>query len=160
MTGSPWRNCRAGRRLPRPAARSSWIIPPGCMIFRVAAAAALIAATALLAACGGTPSSSIATPASARDIHIPAFAKRPYEPFSRGAAVQIAYREWRSFGQKMVLSPTQLDSPDSAERDEGLWQRVGEYWWLGLDYGETDGRWTGKHDENGIEFPRSEDGNF
>ena len=76
------------------------------------------------------------------------------------AAVQIAYREWRVFGQKMVLSPDQPENPDSLERDEGLWQRVGEYWWLGLDYGSTDGRWTGKHDANGIEFPRSQDGEF
>ena len=60
----------------------------------------------------------------------------------------------------MVLSPTQPDSPDSEERDEGLWQRVGEYWWLGLDYGNPEGHWTGKHDANGIEFPRSEDGEF
>jgi hypothetical protein len=94
------------------------------------------------------------------DIHVPPFAKRPYEPFSRQAAVQIAYREWRAFGQRVVLSPTQPDSPDSAERDEGLWQRVGEYWWLGLDYGNSEGRWTGKHDQNGIEFPRSQDAEF
>jgi hypothetical protein len=76
------------------------------------------------------------------------------------AAVQIAYREWRAFGQRVVLSPNQPESADSAERDDGLWQRVGEYWWLGLDYGNPDGRWTGKHDQNGIEFPRSEDGEF
>ncbi len=94
------------------------------------------------------------------DIHIPPFAKKPYEAFSRAAAVQIAYREWRAFGQKMILSPNQPDSADSAERDEGLWQRVGEYWWLGLDYGKPDSAWTGKHDASGREFPRGDDGNF
>jgi hypothetical protein len=125
-----------------------------------AAAAALIAAMALLAACAGPPRPTGAAPPAGSDVHIPPFAKRPYEPFSRMAVVQIAYREWRAFNQKIVLSPNQLESPDSEERDDGLWQRVGEYWWLGLNYGDTDGRWTGKHDENGIEFPRSEDGNF
>jgi len=124
-----------------------------------AAAAMLIAAMALLTACAGPARAPTAPPAGS-DIHIPPFAKRPYAPFSRQAVVQIAYREWRAFNQKIVLSPDQLESPDSEERDEGLWQRVGEYWWLGLDYGDADGRWTGKHDENGIEFPRSEDGNF
>jgi hypothetical protein len=76
------------------------------------------------------------------------------------AAVRIAEREWRAFGQRVVLSPDQPESADSAERDEGLWQRVGEYWWLGLDYGNPEGRWTGKHDQNGIEFPRGQDGEF
>jgi hypothetical protein len=76
------------------------------------------------------------------------------------AAVQIAYREWRAFGQRVVLSPDQPESADSAERDDGLWQRVGEYWWLGLDYGNSEGRWTGKHDQNGSEFPRGQDGEF
>jgi hypothetical protein len=93
------------------------------------------------------------------DSQIPPFAKKPYEPFSRDAAVQIAYREWRAFGQKVVISPT-AESLDSEERDEGLWQRVGEYWWLGLPYGQQDGAWTGKHDANGVEFPRGEDGEF
>jgi len=124
-----------------------------------AAAAALVAATVLLTACAG-PGRAPTTPPAGSDVHIPPFAKRPYEPFSRQAAVQIAYREWRVFNQKIVLSPDQPESADSEERDPGLWQRVGEYWWLGLGYGDTDGRWTGKHDENGIEFPRSEDGNF
>ena len=113
---------------------------------------------ALLPGCAGP--APLAVAATLPDIHIPSFAKKPYEAFSRQAAVQIAYREWRLFGQKIVLSPNQPDSADSEERDEGLWQRVGEYWWLGLDYGSLDGRWTGKHDSNGIEFPRSEDGEF
>ena len=123
-------------------------------------AAGAIAAALLLAlsACGGStaPGPSAGLPP---DIHIPPFAKRPYQPFSRDAAVQIAYREWRAFGQKLVTSPT-AESADSRERDEGLWQRVGEYWWLGLDYGAPDGAWTGIHDANGVEFPRGRDGEF
>ncbi|MBV9553501.1 MAG: DUF2272 domain-containing protein, partial [Alphaproteobacteria bacterium] len=128
------------------------------MASRLAAAAVLLAAAAMLSACA-TPSSTTAPPLP-RDIHIPPFAKKPYEPFSREAAVQIAYREWRAFGQRVELSPSQPESADSAERDEGLWQRVGEYWWLGLDYGERDGAWTGKHDANGSEFARGQDGEF
>ena len=97
---------------------------------RVVAAALLLA----LAACGGRRRRRRPSVSTPPDIHIPPFAKRPYQPFSREAAVQIAYREWRAFGQKLVTSP-EYESPDSRERDEGLWQRVGEYWWLGLDYG-------------------------
>ena len=48
---------------------------------------------------------------------------------ARDAAVQIALREWRAFGQKIVLSPDTPEDPDSKERDEGLWQRVGDYLW-------------------------------
>lgn len=115
--------------------------------------AALLAS---LAACASTPSA----PPVPADIHIPPFAKRPYAQFSRGAAVEIALREWRAFGQTMVLSASAPDSADSKERDEGLWQRVGEYWWLGLNYGALDGAWTGKHDANGVEFARGQDGEF
>ena len=77
---------------------------------------------------------------------IAALRQEPYQPFSREAAVQIAYREWRAFGQKIVLSPDQPESADSEERDQGLWQRVGDYWWQGLGYGDPAARWTGKHD--------------
>jgi Uncharacterized protein conserved in bacteria (DUF2272) len=110
----------------------------------------------LLAACAATPS-ALSIP---RDIQIPPYAKQPYQPFSREAAVQIALREWRAFGQKIILSPDQPESADSEERDEGLWQRVGDYWFQGLDYGSPESGWTGKHDAHGVEFPRSVDGNF
>lgn len=121
---------------------------------RRVAAGALLAAS--LAGCIGTPS----VPPLPPDTQIPPYAKRSYAPFSRDAAVQIALREWRAFGQSLVLSPDQPDSADSKERDDGLWQRVGDYWWLGLDYGAPDGAWTGKHDAKGMEFPRGEDGEF
>jgi hypothetical protein len=116
-----------------------------------------------LTACEATTTSSLpGTPGSLSRVNpqTPPYAQRPYAPFTRDAAVQIALREWRAFGQKIVLSPNQLEDPDSKERDEGLWQRVGDYWWQGLDYGETEGHWTGKHDASGAEFPRGDDGNF
>ena len=46
------------------------------------------------------------------------------------------------------------------ERQEGLWQRVGEYWWLGLDRGAPESRWTGKHDWTGAVFTPDRDGEF
>ena len=92
------------------------------------------------------------------DIHIPPFARWPYQPFSREAVVQIALREWRAFGQQIVYPDTEL--PFDNERLEGLWQRVGEYWWLGLPMGADEQGLTGKHDENGIVFPPEQDGRF
>ena len=46
------------------------------------------------------------------------------------------------------------DLPFDNERAEGLWQRVGEYWWLGLPMGSlADQNFTGIHDQNGAVFP-------
>ena len=101
------------------------------------------------------PTPGVATVA---DAHVPPFARWPYQPFSREAAVQIALREWRAFGQPVVLPHTEL--PEDEEREEGLWQRVGEYWWLGLNPSWPQQGWTGIHDEKGQVFPASQDGNF
>jgi len=120
--------------------------------------------TLCLAACGEVtaPAPGPSTPVglSRNNPQVPAYAQLPYQPFSRDAAVQIALREWRAFGQKIVLSPDTPEDPDSKERDEGLWQRVGDYWWEGLEYGQPESRSTGKHDASGTEFPRSQDGYF
>ncbi|MGH7029840.1 MAG: DUF2272 domain-containing protein, partial [Stellaceae bacterium] len=48
--------------------------------------------------------------------------------------------------------------PEDEEREEGLWQRVGLYWWLGLDPSWRQSGWTGMHDENGQIFPTDRDG--
>lgn len=117
----------------------------------------------LLAGCAAppapTPRPAGPVPAAGpADLHIPPFARGPYEPFSRAAAVAIAEREWRAFGSPVVFPNIEL--PVDEERAEGLWQRVGEYWWLGLDYGTPQQGWTGIHDENGQVFPEGEDGNF
>jgi len=58
------------------------------------------------------------------NAHVPPFARWPYQPFSREAAVQIALREWRAFGQQVVFPNVEL--PVDEERQEGMWQRVGE----------------------------------
>lgn len=126
---------------------------------------------ALLAGCsghGGTPSPSASiSPGAAIDRqggHVPEFAIRPYMPFSRADAVAIASREWRLFGQ-----PIDDDPPDTRpplppelkpERMAGLWERVGEYWWISQDPDRSEGSWTGKHDAGGSEFSASEDYNY
>ena len=92
------------------------------------------------------------------DAHIPPYARVPYQPFSREAAVQIALREWRAFGQVVVYPNTEL--PFDREREEGLWQRVGDYWWQGLPLGNADGAFTGIHDSNGRVFSEREDANY
>ena len=93
---------------------------------------------------------------SGDDIHIPPFARRPYQRFSREAAVQIALREWRAFGQPVALPNTEL--PVDYERAEALWQRIGEYWWLGLPMGSPQQGITGIHDQNGMVFSPGQSG--
>jgi Uncharacterized protein conserved in bacteria (DUF2272) len=124
--------------------------------------AGLAALAALLAACATTP------PKPPKDAFVPDFAKLPYEPFSRDAAIAIAFREWRLFGAPVLPETATDDSASDAalypdqklERAEGLWQRVGEYWWLGLDAGDPERAWTGKHDAHGQVFPPDEDARF
>ncbi|MGD0433994.1 MAG: DUF2272 domain-containing protein [Acetobacteraceae bacterium] len=90
--------------------------------------------------------------------HIPPFARVPYEPFSRAAAVAIALREWRLFGEP--VDEGDPDDPVKPEREPGLWQRVGEYWWLGLNRNAPEAGWTGKHDAQGKVFPPEDDGDY
>jgi len=94
------------------------------------------------------------------DAQVPPFARLPYEQISRAAVVEIALREWRAFGQAVDDGTTQPDAATAPERAQGLWQRVGEYWWLGLNAGAPESGWTGKHDARGAVFPASEDGQF
>jgi hypothetical protein len=98
------------------------------------------------------------------DAHDPPFATVPYQPVSRESVVAIALREWRLFGQlvdddppgtRPPLAPDQLP-----ERMPGLWQRVGEYWWLGMDAGMTADGWTGKYDATGSEFSADRDDGY
>ena len=117
-------------------------------------------AVALLAACVGPARKHPV--AIAPDAHVPAFAMVPYEPISRMSVVAIALREWRLFGQPVDDEPPGTRPPplpeDMPERQPGLWQRVGEYWWLGMDAGSAEAAWTGKHDASGQVFPADEDG--
>ncbi len=100
----------------------------------------------------------------APDAHVPPFARVPYEAFSRDAVVAIALREWRLFGSPVDDNPPGTYRPatsqDKPERQEGLWQRVGEYWWLAMNAGVQEAAWTGKHNGSGQVFPASEDGAY
>ena len=102
--------------------------------------------------------------ACARGGPVPSFATKPFEPFNRTDAVAIALREWRLFGQPVEDAPPSArprPQPDEkAERLPGLWQRVGEYWWVGLQAQGPEALWTGKHDQNGNVFPASMDGHY
>lgn len=88
---------------------------------------------------------------------VPDFAARPFEPFNREDAVAIALREWRLFGS---LTDEQPEGAQKPERAPGLWERVGEYWWLGLGGRAQEARWTGKHDASGRVFPAADDEQF
>ncbi len=99
------------------------------------------------------------------DLHVPDFVTRNFEPFTRADTMAIALREWRLFGE-----PVDDDDPEARpdpvgpsvkpERLPGLWQRVGEYWWIGQDPYESEVDWTGKHDSDGHSFDFQHDGRF
>ncbi len=98
------------------------------------------------------------------DAHVPPLARVPFEPFSRQSAVAIALREWRAFGSPVNDDPPDTRPPraaeDKPERQPGLWQRVGEYWWLGQNAGRRESAWTGRHDARGVPFPDERDGDY
>jgi hypothetical protein len=93
---------------------------------------------------------------AAPDRHAPPFARVPYAPFSRAAAVAIALDEWRLWGSPVDNDPFSAPPrPADAipERQEGFWQRVGEYWWEGQNAGGEAARYTGLYDEDGNVIP-------
>ncbi len=139
---------------------------------------ASLLATAWLSACASGTTGPTATPVptpttqtrvgpgpAGIDDHVPDFAQRSFEPFVRADAVAIALREWRLFGM-----PVDDDDPDARpipstpvlkpERIAGLWERVGEYWWIGQDPYEREASWTGKHDADGHAFDFHHDGHY
>ena len=124
--------------------------------------AAAILAALILAGCAAAPPPRprpiTPTGLAPTTAHIPPFARWPYAPFSREAAVQIALGEWRAFRQP--VSYPHVEPPEDDEREEGFWQRVGLYWWIGLDPSWPQASWTGIHDQNGQVFPADDDSNF
>ncbi len=128
----------------------------------------VLAAVTALAGCAAPPRQAVvqraARSAQVADDHVPDFARVPYQPLSRAAVVAIALREWRLFGQPVDDDPPGTRPPplpdEKPERWEGLWQRVGEYWWEGLDPGSPESSWTGMHDANGDVFPADRDGYY
>ncbi|TCS24704.1 DUF2272 domain-containing protein [Acidomonas methanolica] len=142
---------------------------------RVSAPLLAVLGVATLSGCAETPHPPAQTPTTqyangthgpvGYDSHVPDFATRNFEPFNRQDAVAIALREWRMFGNP-VADDDPEDRPDASspalkpERIPGLWQRVGEYWWIGQDPYETEVSWTGKQDGNGQRFPAEHDGHY
>jgi hypothetical protein len=116
---------------------------------------ALLPAVILLSACAAP---------LAPDAHVPPFARVPFEPISRETVVAIALREWRLFGSPVDDDQSSAYRPaspeDKPERQQGLWQRVGEYWWLAMNAGTRESAWTGKRNENGAVFPANADGRY
>ncbi len=98
------------------------------------------------------------------DAHVPPYARVPYQAITRRAVVAIALREWRLWGSRVDDAPPGSEAPPQpeqmAERMSGLWQRVGDYWWLGMDAGTPESRWTGEHDAAGAVFPAAESGRY
>jgi Uncharacterized protein conserved in bacteria (DUF2272) len=118
-----------------------------------------LAVVATLAACAPA-----LPPPVPPDAHVPPFARVPYEPISRASVVAVALREWRLFGAPVDDDPPGSRPPPAPdqkpEREQGLWQRVGEYWWLGMNAGSPEAAWTGEHDASGAVFPASVDGDY
>jgi len=133
------------------------------VVSRLRHALALIALLAL-AACAAPP------PSAPPPGPVPPFAAKPDEIFNRADTVAIALREWRLFGAKVDDEPPRSRNPnppaaEKPERQPGLWQRVGEYWWIGLAsppgmVAPAEASWTGKHDADGRVFPPDEDGRY
>jgi hypothetical protein len=85
----------------------------------------------------------------AQSGHSPPFARLPYAPFTRAEAVAIAQQEWRLFGERVDDNPPNSNYDEGPQRLPGLWERIGEYWWLGQDSDRRESAWTGMHDESG-----------
>ncbi len=128
----------------------------------LASAAALLAACAQPQAPGQAPPGTVALDPEA--AHAPPFAQVPFQRFSRADAVAIALREWRAWGQLVDDDPPDSRPPpppdEKPERVAGFWQRVGEYWWLGMNADSPMAGWTGKHDSDGRVFAAKRDANY
>jgi len=93
---------------------------------------------------------------SSPDAHAPVFAQKNFAPFSRTAAVAVAMDEWRLWGMHVDDDWGAHYTPDEAtmpQRQPGLWQRVGEYWWEGMNANEPDNAYSGLYDAHGNIVP-------
>ena len=113
----------------------------------------------------GRPSPFVAPALTTPELyHVPDFARVPYAPLTRADAVGIAMSEWRAFGQLVDDDPPHTRPPLPADqmpdRMPGMWQRVGEYRWLGQNADSAEAGWTSMHDASGSEFPPEQDDDF
>jgi hypothetical protein len=83
------------------------------------------------------PPSVAACTAQVDDAQEPPFVRNCYGVFSRAAAVAVAMSEWRAWGEVVYDGNPADDGPvdpeTKAERQPGFWQRVGLYWWIGMN---------------------------
>ena len=111
----------------------------------------------LACACAGpgvkTPSRTVGITLNPQvaDAQVPDYAKLPYEPFGRENAVAVALREWRAWGMQVNDAPPGPDLPVEVREDRqpGMWQRVGDYWWIGQDGASESSGWSGKYGSGG-----------
>ena len=134
----------------------------------------LLGALALAACAGGAkpprpstvaaPLSVAACTAQVDDAQEPPFVRDCYGTFNRAAAVAVALGEWRAWGQIVYDGNPADDEPvdpdTKAERQPGFWQRVGLYWWLGMNESDPGSGWTGEHDASGAMFAPEDDANY
>ena len=111
-----------------------------------------------LAACS-TPRPGITLapqPAPPVDQHLPAYVRRPPEPFSRANAIAMAEREWRAWGSVVNDDPPYpVAKATRPDQQPGLWQRVADYWWSSQDNGAPAGAWDSKYTPEGAEYDRT-----
>ena len=141
------------------------------------AALGLILAAVALTACahkqpvrtsmqGGwvSPPSLASCPAQTDDGQEPPFIRNCFGNFDRASAIAIAFAEWRAWGQVVYDADPKdagpVDPNTKAERQPGFWQRVGLYWWLGMNQSNPMAGLTGMHDGSGDIFAPDIDGNY
>lgn len=134
------------------------------ILFPIATLLAVVGCVAAPPAAPPSPPSAAPTLTTPELYHVPDFARIPYEPLTRSDVVAIAMSEWRAFGQLVDDDPPHSRPPLPPDlmpdRMPGLWQRVGEYWWLSQNADRAEAAWTGKHDAEGKEFEPDRDDYF
>ena len=143
-------------------------MPEAVLVSSIASRYALCALLPLtaLGGCASHPTRAVTglVPAVTVEPQVPPFAQVPFEPISAQAVVAIALREWRLFGQPVDDDPPDTRPPplpdQKPEREAGLWQRVGEYWWLGMNYGIPQGAWTVRRMARALIFPANVDAHY
>jgi hypothetical protein len=112
----------------------------------------------------GAPPSVAACTAQVDDAQEPPFVRNCYGVFNRAAAVAVALAEWRAWGEVVYDGSPADDGPvdpdTKHERQPGFWQRVGLYWWLGMNESDPTSGWTGEHDASGAIFAPEDDANY
>ncbi|ABI62293.1 DUF2272 domain-containing protein [Granulibacter bethesdensis] len=132
---------------------------------RASVGAASVACLLMLTACsssrsssgGGAGSSATGAYTAANEAHIPDFARMHFAPFNRADAIGLASAEWRAFGSEVHDEPPG-ENPDMPpmlrpDRQPGLWEKVGLFWWLGQDADTTESLWSGAYTSTGTPLP-------